>query len=343
MPGLLTPYNKLMKDKTFPALVVEEVSDGVFTRRILDRRLSDLPDADVLVEVRYSSLNYKDALSATGHKGVTRRYPHTPGIDAAGIVQSSNSPVIASGDEVIVTGYDLGMNTSGGLAGYIRVPEQWIVRKPNGLSLKQTMALGTAGFTAALALHRLQEAGVSADRGDVLVTGATGGVGSLTVALLAQLGYRVVALTGKTTMTDYLRELGAQEVIDRDAFLSQADRPLLSTRWSGVVDAVGGAVLATALKATRYGGAVVCCGMAASPQLDTTVYPFILRDVSLLGVSSAECPMDLRKRVWGKLAEDWKIDRIDRVTKEIGLSEVESHIARFLSGEIYGRIVVRIV
>lgn len=331
-----------MSDETFRAMIVEEKPDGAVSRRIGDRRFSELPDDDVLIEVRYSSLNYKDSLSATGHKGVTKRYPHTPGIDAAGVVQRSKSGAFASGDEVIVTGYDLGMNTSGGLAGLICVPEQWVVQKPDNLSLRESMALGTAGFTAALAINRLQVAEILPDHGEVLITGSTGGVGTLSVALLTQLGYRVVALTGKTQLTDYLLDLGAGEVMGREAFFSQDDRPLLRTRWSGVVDTVGGNILATALKTTAYGGAVVCCGMAASPQLETNVYPFILRDVSLLGVSSAECPMPLRKRMWEQLGSDWKIAKLDTITREICLAEVEPYITDFLSGQNYGRMVVRI-
>ena len=326
----------------FRALVVEQCSDGTFARHIAQRDLSQLPPADVLVEVRFSSLNYKDALSASGHKGITRHYPHTPGIDAAGVVRRCATRAFAPGDEVIVTGYDLGMNTSGGLAGFIAVPESWVVRRPDGIDLFQSMALGTAGLTAAMCVHRLGVHGMAIDEAEVLVSGATGGVGSLAVALLAQMGHRVVALTGKTDQAEFLRRLGAAEVVDRNAFLAAADKPLLPARWGGAVDTVGGEILDAVLKGIRYGGAVACCGMAASPKLSTTVYPLILRDVSLLGIASGECPMDLRRELWARLAGPWKIHALDAIARQIPLVDVDGCIDAMLEGRSRGRVVVKV-
>ncbi|HFD39509.1 MAG TPA: acryloyl-CoA reductase, partial [Anaerolineae bacterium] len=263
-------------DESFEALVVHEMEDGTFRRRIERRSLADLPSGEVLVRVHYSSLNYKDALSATGHRGVTRRYPHTPGIDAAGVVESSDSDAFQPGDPVVVTSYDLGMNTPGGWGRYIRVPAEWVVPLPAGLTLRESMILGTAGFTAALSVHRLQHEGITPDRGAVLVTGASGGVGSLAVGILHRIGYRVVAATGKAEAEPFLRDLGAAEVVPRQQVLDDSPRPLLKGRWAGVVDTVGGAYLASVLKAVQLHGAVTCCGLVASAEFSTTVYPFIL-------------------------------------------------------------------
>ncbi len=329
-----------MTTRTFQALIVEEAADGRYVRKVGQRSLQDLPDGDVLIEVTYSSLNYKDALSATGHKGVTRKYPHTPGVDAAGCVAESASDEFRSGDEVLVTGYDLGMNTPGGFGQYIRVPAGWIVRRPDGLTLFETMAYGTAGFTAALSVTRLQRAGVTPDQGQILVTGATGGVGSIAVAILAKLGYQVVAATGKADEHEFLRTLGATTVIPRSEVDDTSGRPLSTARWAGVVDTVGGNPLATAIKSTKYGGVVTCCGLVASPELPTTVYPFILRSVSLLGVDSVNCPRDTRLAVWQNLAREWKPAQLGAITRTCPLDELDAEIDRILAGKMRGRLVV---
>jgi acrylyl-CoA reductase (NADPH) len=326
----------------FHALVVRQTDEGQFIRRIEERSPDDLPAGDLLVRVHYSSLNYKDALSATGHRGVTRRYPHTPGIDAAGVVEASAVDAFDPGDEVIVTSYDLGMNTPGGWGQYIRVPAAWVVPRPEGLSLRQSMIYGTAGFTAALSIWKLQAQGVVAEHGPVLVTGATGGVGSLAVAILAKEGYHVSAATAKVHEAAYLRDLGAVDVVDRDKVLDISGRPLLSGQWAGVVDTVGGDYLATALRTTRYGGVVTCCGLVASPELSTTVYPFILRGVSLLGIDSQECPMDVRRRIWDKLASTWKLEGLERLASERMLQELEPEIGRMLQGGQRGRVIVNL-
>lgn len=326
---------------TFRALVAMETAAGTFETAVRERASADLPDGDLLIRVRYSSLNYKDALSATGNRGVTRRYPHTPGIDAAGEVVESRDPAFAPGAPVLVIGRDLGMNTPGGYGQYIRVPAEWVEPLPAGLTLWEAMALGTAGFTAALAVDRLLQHGLTPGDGDILATGATGGVGSLAVALLAHLGFRVVAATGKADAHDWLRALGAAEVVERAAVVDRS-RPLLRPRWAGAIDAVGGDMLASALAATRYGGAVAACGLAASPDLATTVYPFILRAVTLYGVDSVQCPAATRRRIWQQLAGPWKPTQLHTLARDCALEELSPEFGRILRGEQRGRLVVRL-
>src|SRR5947208_7650348 len=291
--------------QSFKAMVVSETADKQFVREIKQRELSDLPSGELIIEVKYSSLNYKDALSASGNKGVTRKYPHTPGINAAGVVVDCSNRSFAVGDQVIVMGYDLGMNTSGGFGQFISVPSAWAIKLPQGLSLKDSMSYGTAGLTAALCIMRLMAFGLSKDSGEVLVTGATGGVGSVAVGILAKLGFNVVAATGKTDEKNFLTQLGAKTIISREEANDTSGRPLQKGRWAGVVDAVGGNILATAIKSTKYGGLVAACGNTMSADLAVSVYPFILRGVSLLGVDSVEIPMNTRLRTWRKLAHDW--------------------------------------
>jgi len=332
-----------MLPESFSALVVEERGAGEFTRQIRKRSIDELPEGELLVRVHYSSLNYKDALSALGRPGVTREYPHTPGIDAAGEVVSCADGAFAAGERVIVTGHDLGMNCPGGFGQYIRVPSCWAVRLPEGLTLRESMVIGTAGLTAALSLHRLSQAGVRPDCGDILVTGATGGVGSIAVTMLAKAGYGVVAVTGKSSEADFLRALGARLVLSREELLRGADRPLLKERWAGVLDVVGGEMLAAAIKSTSYGGVVTCCGLARSAELPLNVYPFILRAVSLIGIDSAQCPAPLRQEVWQRLAGEWKPAGLIESAVEAPLSGLEEKFSAMLRGELRGRTVVNLI
>jgi acrylyl-CoA reductase (NADPH) len=331
-----------MGGKAFKALIVEETGDNKFARAIKERAVDNLPPGDVLIRVHYSSLNYKDALSATGNRGVTKNYPHTPGVDASGIVEESASGDFKLGDEVLVTGYDLGANTSGGYGGYIRVPADWVIKLPEGLSLRESMIYGTAGFTAALSVYKMTEHGVNPGMGEVLVTGATGGVGSVAAGILAKSSFQVVASTGKPDQQQYLFDLGVKEVIARDDARDSSGRLLLKARWAGVVDTVGGGTLATAVKSTKQHGVVTCCGNVASADLPLNVYPFILRGVSLVGIDSAYCPMDVRKKVWDKIANEWKIDALDLISTEISLAGLDEHIELILHGREKGRIVVNL-
>ena len=309
-----------------------------FVRRIVQRDVEDLPPGEVLVDVAFSSLNYKDALSATGNPGVTRNFPHTPGIDAAGVVADSTTDAFAPGDPVIVIGFDLGMNTPGGFAQKIRVPAAWVVPLPDGLTLRDSMILGTAGFTAALSVHKLQAvAGMAPADGPVLVTGATGGVGSVAVKLLAKLGYEVHAGTGKGAEHGYLRDLGAAEVVDRETLLAGAERPLGRETWSGVVDTVGGQILANALKALRYGASAAACGLAASADMPVGVFPFILRHVNLLGVDSVQLPLADKAQIWAKLAGAWRLDDLERLATPLALESLSDAIDRILDGRMVGR------
>lgn len=326
----------------FNALRTSPSGDG-FSTDFVARSVSDLPPGDVLIRVSWSSLNYKDALSAMGRPGVTRQYPHTPGIDAAGTVVEATDGLWQPGDPVIVTGYDLGMNTDGGYSEYIRVPADWLVRLPDGLSLRDAMLLGTAGLTAALCIESLLDTGLSTEQGEVLVTGASGGVGAIAVALLSQLGFSVTAVTGKADAADWLRGLGASSIVEREALLNGSERPLLKPRWAGVVDTVGGEMLVNALKSLNYGASAACCGMAASAQLNATVFPFILRGINLLGIDSVELPLDIKQQVWDILASEWRLAKLPALlAAEVPLVELPGWFPRILAGEVRGRVLVRV-
>lgn len=326
--------------KSFKAFRVEE-HDGKYIRGIKNLDTSELSENDVIVRVNYSSLNYKDALSAIGNKGVTKKYPHTPGIDAAGIVAFSNHSAIKSGDKVIVTGYDLGMNTNGGFAEYISVPADWIVKLPEALSLKEAMIIGTAGFTAAASIARLTEQ-VKPEDGEIIVTGATGGVGSVAVNILFKLGYNVVAVSGKKTEHDFLKQLGAKEIIDRETFLNLENKPILTAKYAGGIDTVGGKYLENILKSLKPLGAVTTCGSVASTELNLTVFPFILRGISLIGISAQNYPMNRRVDVWNKLSDIWKPNDLLTIYKEISLEELDDHIGLILQGKLKGRTLIKL-
>ncbi|MDE0839327.1 MAG: YhdH/YhfP family quinone oxidoreductase [Kiritimatiellae bacterium] len=328
--------------ETFHAWVVREASDGSFSRKLESCRMHDLPEGDVLIRVEYSSVNYKDVLSMSGNKGVTRQYPHTPGIDAAGVVVESKTSAFSSGTGVAVTGYDLGMNTHGGLGQFIRVPADWVVPLPAGLTARDAMVFGTAGFTAALSVRALRHGGATPEQGDVLVTGASGGVGCLAVFLLAKSGFRVVASSGKAEAHDMLSALGAAEIVARDAVLADRKRPLLKTRWAHVIDTVGGDFLESALRATAPNGVVTSCGMVASAELNTNVFPFILRGICLQGIDSATTRMTRRLETWEHLAAAASSDALAHLVTEVTLDEIETVIQSMGEGKSIGRTLVRI-
>ena len=331
-----------MNVSTFRALVVSQTDEKTFTREITERSISDLPEGEVLIRVHFSSLNYKDGLSCIGNPGVTRNYPHTPGIDASGKVTESSDSQFKTGDSVIVTSYDLGMNTSGGFGEYIRVPADWVVPLPEGMTFKEASIYGVAGFTAALSVDSLQKYGVNPEQGEVVVTGSTGGVGSVSVALLSLLGYTVVASTGKKEESEFLQRLGASEIISREEVNDESKKPLLRERWAGAVDTVGGTTLAALLKAAKRGGAVAATGLVASSELSTTVFPFILRGVSLLGIDSGFTPTKLRLEIWNKLAGIWKIPQLEQLTIDCTLEELDPEIDKILAGGQRGRVVVNL-
>ncbi len=324
----------------FKALLVSE-EQGQFARRVVSRHLDELPAGEVLIRVQWSSLNYKDALSATGNRGVTRNYPHTPGIDAAGVVEASSVSELVAGDEVIVTGYDLGMNTPGGFGQYIRVPAAWVLKRPSGLTLRDSMVLGTAGLTAALCIDKLERAGLTPGAGPVLVTGATGGVGSIAVAMLAGLGHEVVAVTGKLEQADFLRRLGAAEVLERSELQAGTGKVLLTERWAGAVDTVGGDILFNVVKSLRYDASVACCGLTAGGQFQASVFPFILRNVNLLGVDSVEQPLVAKASMWDRLSLQWKTD-LQNLEHEITLEQLPQAIDTILAGGMVGRTIVNL-
>ncbi|MFL8675008.1 YhdH/YhfP family quinone oxidoreductase [Clostridioides sp. GD02404] len=326
-------------NKKFKSLYITE-EEGGFKRNIIEREIDSLPEGEVIIKVKFSSLNYKDALSANGNKGVTRKYPHTPGIDASGIVEYSSCDDFKVGDEVLVTGYDLGMNTSGGFSEYIRVPSSWIVRLPKDLSLKEAMDYGTAGFTAALSVYKFINS-VDKDMGDVLVTGGTGGVAVIAAKILIKLGYSVVVSTGKLEeQKDVLLNLGVKDVIHRSEVDDNSGRPLLRPRWAGVIDTVGGNTLSTAIKTTNYCGAVTTCGNAGGIEFTSSVYPFILKGVTLYGIDSVECPMNVRLKIWDLLSNEWKLDDLDDMVNVVSLEELNNSIDLIMAGKHVGRTVV---
>ena len=329
-----------MSETFFRALVVKKNDDKTFTREVTERKINDLPEGEVLIRVRYSSLNFKDGLSCIGNPGVTRNYPHTPGIDASGEVAESSDSRFKEGDFVIVSGYNLGMDTSGGFGQYIRVPADWIEPLPEGLTVKEAAIYGVAGFTAALSVDALQKHGIVPEDGEVVVTGSTGGVGSVSVALLSHLGYNVVASTGKKEEREFLSGIGASQIISREEVNDESNKPLLSERWAGAIDSVGGTTLATLLKAVKRGGAIAATGLVASSELSTTVFPFILRGVSLLGIDSGYTPKKLRREIWKKLAGDWKFAKLQKLTIDCTLDQLDPEIDKILAGGQRGRVVV---
>ncbi len=327
-------------NERFPCYLVRKDADGRVAADIESIAASDLPAGDVLIRVAYSSLNYKDGLAAQGHPGVVRSLPHVPGVDCSGTVVESGSPNFHPGDEVLVTGYEFGAGHWGGFAAYARVPADWIVPLPHGFTLRDAMIYGTAGFTAAQCVTAIVDRGIEPANGPVVVTGATGGVGCLAVAILAKIGYEVEAVTGKPEQHDWLRNLGATKLLDRNDVLDTSTRPLLSARWAAAVDTVGGQPLATILRSLHHRGCVAACGLVAGTDLNTTVYPFILRGATLAGIDSAKCPRRERLEMWEKLSGPWHISQLNDIADEITLDELPDRVAKILAGKIVGRVII---
>lgn len=323
---------------TYKAWRVQE-KDGEYVGNIETMDTADLPEGDVLIHVTHSSLNYKDALSASGNKGVTREYPHTPGIDAAGEVIESNTDQYTVGQQVIVTGYDLGMNTDGGFGEYIRVPAGWVVAVPKGWDAHKAMVYGTAGLTAGLCVNKLLKMGAKPEQGPVVVTGASGSVGTVAVEILSGLGFDVTAVSGKPDQAEHLRQLGAKEIVGRDS-LDPEKKPLLKPKFANAVDTVGGSPLAELLKQIKPGGSVACCGLVAGMKVETTVAPFILRGINLLGVDSVEIPLPEKHEIWGKLAHDWACQVTENSAKSIGKADLNEALQAFLKGTSAGKVVL---
>lgn len=326
---------------TFLAFQINEISENQFIGKITERKINDLPQGEVLIRVHYSSLNYKDALSATGNRAVTKLYPHTPGIDAAGVVEYSENELFTAGDKVVVTGNDLGMNTAGGFGQFIRVPAAWVVHLPENLTLKESMIYGTAGFTAAAMVERLTRI-LTADSGKIVVSGATGGVGSMAVAMLAKLGYFVCTISGKKQEYDFLQRIGAKEIISREEFLNMENKPLLKALFAGGIDTVGGVILENIIKTTNIFGCVATCGSVAGTNLYLSVFPFILRGISLIGMSSQNYPNALRQPLWNKMATTFKPLLFDELFTEISVNQLDEYIKLILSGKLKGRTVVNL-
>jgi alcohol dehydrogenase len=327
--------------ETFKGLWTSE-KEGTYVTSVSDIPVGILNTEQVLVQVFYSSLNYKDALSSTGHRGITRNFPHIPGIDAAGIVINDPTGNFKSGSQVIITGFDLGMNAHGGLSEYVSVPPTWVIKLPKGLSLEKSMQIGTAGLTAGMAILALQQNGVKPNSGPIVVSGATGGVGMCSILLLKQLGYQVIAITGKRELHDFLKSIGVDEILDREEFLKEKTKALYSMQFSGAIDTLGGDTLIKILKSLKAGGSVAACGMASSVDLNLQIYPFILRGARLLGIYSADSPLELKRKIWNKLANEWNFP-LEKIVKTITLEQAPKIMQDMLVGKTSGRYLVKTI
>ncbi|WP_185113837.1 YhdH/YhfP family quinone oxidoreductase [Chryseobacterium indologenes] len=324
----------------FKALMARE-TNGVFNANVEQISMTEIPKNEVLIKVAYSSVNFKDALSASGNKGVTRKFPHIPGIDAAGQVVSSTSGCFTKGDNVIVTGYDLGMNTWGGFGEFVSVPANWVIKLPDGLSLFEAMCFGTAGLTAGLSVYNLIHSGIEKEQGTIVVSGATGGVGSISIAILSKLGYEVVAISGKEEYQFINQILGASSIISRKEFIETYDQKAMSKAdYSGGIDTVGGSILSGILKSLKYNGAVTTCGNVASAEISTSIFPFILRGVKLIGIDSVEQPLEFKEEIWNLLAHEWKPTYLKEIVKEISIEELPDVLTTILEGNAKGRFVL---
>jgi alcohol dehydrogenase len=328
--------------ETFKGLWTSENGDGTYATSLSNIPMDVLNSELVLVQVFYSSLNYKDALSSSGHRGITRNFPHIPGIDAAGIVINDPTGKYKAGSQVIITGFDLGMNAHGGLCEFVSVPSNWLIKLPSGLTLEKSMQIGTAGLTAGMALLALQQNGIKPSDGPIVVSGATGGLGMCSILLLKHLGYEVIAVTGKKDLHSFLKSIGVDEIIDREEFLQETSKALYSMRFSGAIDTVGGDTLIKILKSLKAGASVAACGMASSVELDLQIYPFILRGARLLGIYSADSPLELKQKVWNKFAKEWNF-QIDKIVKTISLEEAPEIMQGMLAGKTSGRYLVKTI
>jgi alcohol dehydrogenase len=332
---------KIRSMDTFQALWTSENAEGVFATTLRELPIETVAANDVLIRVQYSSLNYKDALSASGHRGITRDFPHIPGIDAAGIVISDASGTFQVGDAVLVTGFDLGMNHHGALSELISVPADWVIAMPKGLNARSAMQLGTAGLTAGMAIHALLANGITPESGEVMVTGATGGVGMVAVKLLALLKFEVVAMCGKPALDEKLVAMGAKRIVRRQDFLAEKPRALYPKQFAGAIDVLGGDVLVKLLKSLQFDGTVAACGMAAGVELPLQVYPFILRGARLIGIYSADSSRDRKQAIWQLLASSWAVS-LDDICTEISLAEAPEALNQILAGQSAGRCLVKI-
>jgi putative YhdH/YhfP family quinone oxidoreductase len=328
-----------MKNKAY---VVTKSADKKIIASIKEIGIPVIGENEVLIKVTYSSVNFKDALSSIGNPGVTRNFPHVTGIDVAGTIEQSNDALFNVGDNVVVTGYDMGMNSDGGHQNYVKVPASWVLKKPDNISDKEIMTYGTAGLTAGLSVDELLNNGVTKESGEILVTGATGGVGSIAISILSKLGFDVVAISGKEDKIPYLKSLGAKVVILRKDFDIENKKPMMKERYAGVIDTVGGNILGEALKAMKYDGVATCCGLTSSHELNTNVFPFILRGARLIGIDSVECKIDKKLAVWEKFTDTFKIDTLEDITTQIQLEDLSDTFKLLLDGKSLGRYLVKL-
>lgn len=327
--------------KTYKAFVVSELEDGSFSREIMLRDYSTLEGGDVVIKVAYSGVNYKDVLSAMGNKGVTRRYPHVPGIDAAGEVVGSKTTKFKIGDKVVVMGYDMGMNSDGGFAEMLSVPKEWVMPLPDGFTMEETMAIGTAGFTSGLGVSKLLQMGQKPELGPIIVSGATGGVGGYAVEMLSQLGFEVWASTGKMDKVDYLKNAGATKVISREEICDTSSKPLLRTAWAGAFDTVGGDTLSTLVRGCNKLGSVTTCGSISGSALNLSIFPFILNGVNLLGINSADTLMEQRVELWSNTLKQLKPKDLNKFCRVISLEEINNVIDEMSKGKNVGRVIIK--
>ena len=324
----------------FRALITSENDDGKFENNIVQKSINELPEGDMLIKVEYSSLNYKDALSASGNKGVTKKYPHTPGIDAAGVVEKSSNSNFPKNTSVIVSGYDLGMNTDGGFGEYIRVPYSWVVKTPLSFSTEEAMAIGTAGLTAGLSVKVLQEKSKIRNK-SILISGGTGGVGSIAIKLLYHLGANITAITGKKNKFSYLKNLGAKNILDRDEFIKSTRLPMSKGIYDLAIDVSGGKTLSAILASMKYNGLIVCCGNVGGANFETSVFPFILRGNRLIGIDSAFKPINEKAQIWNLFSDEWSLPNLKELYRLVSLEDIPLEIKKTLNGQQIGRVVLK--